>query len=169
MKILFLANLDWLSDIGSGEAGNRRPVFETESNRRGGGRRRLLSLPPEGCLSPRLARDLRRSAIVLALGNRDYYLTEDWAETQSREWPGFLRLRRYWKESCVDNRIVLLDDENLDLGELVVASGYGHYDLGFAVPGFSRRGTPVTEEHYTYGSIQRRMRRSEDQARHPWD
>ncbi len=107
--------------------------------------------------------------IALALGNRDYYLTEDWAETQSREWPGFLRLRRYWKESCVDNRIVLLDDENLDLGELVVASGYGHYDLGFAVPGFSLRGTPVTEEHYTYGSIQRRMRRSEDQARHPWD
>ena len=48
--------------------------------------------------------------------------------------------------------VVLLDLENLSLPGITVVGGYGHYDLGFAVPDLAYDGVRVTEEDYLRGS-----------------
>ncbi|MFZ4778938.1 MAG: hypothetical protein ACOYM3_26530, partial [Terrimicrobiaceae bacterium] len=60
---------------------------------------------------------------------------------------------RFWREPARDLDIVLLDRKNLDLGEIVVAGRYGHFDFGLAEPGLHVGGVEVTEAIYLSGGM----------------
>jgi hypothetical protein len=47
--------------------------------------------------------------------------------------------------------VTLLDQENFYSEGLVFSGGYGHYDLGFAIPGLRYQEKIVTREHYLRG------------------
>ena len=59
---------------------------------------------------------------------------------------------RYWAPAAKSLDIVLLDLGNLHLQDIQLVGGYGHYDLGFALPGLAYDGIPVTEEDYLRGA-----------------
>lgn len=95
-------------------------------------------------------RELRRvfpnGPIIVALGNHDF-------------WGGALAgcqtlgstVERFWQGPAERYDVTLLDQENFYSDELVFVGGYGHYDLGFAVPGLRYQGKIVTREHYLRG------------------
>ena len=58
---------------------------------------------------------------------------------------------RYWAPAAKSLDIVLLDTGNMDLQDVTIVGGYGHYDLGFAIPGLAYNGIPVTEADYLRG------------------
>ena len=96
--------------------------------------------------------EIRRSVsgipIAISLGNHDF-----WLEEVARRDCGVLSavIERYWVPAARLADIVLLDRENFQIGGVTIVGGYGHYDLGFAVPGLSYRGATVTEADYQRG------------------
>jgi 3',5'-cyclic AMP phosphodiesterase CpdA len=60
---------------------------------------------------------------------------------------------RHWLDVAQGNRIALLDVENADFGDVCITGGYGHYDLGLAVPGLKIDGIPITKEIYLTGGL----------------
>ena len=87
--------------------------------------------------------------IAVCLGNHDFWMLGD-----SRSEPDSLSgiVDRYWLPAAASLDIVLLDAGNLHLQGITIVGGYGHYDLGFAVPGLAYDGILVTEEDYARGS-----------------
>jgi 3',5'-cyclic AMP phosphodiesterase CpdA len=95
-------------------------------------------------------RELRRifphGPIIIVFGNHDF-------------WGGALAgcrslgetIDRFWRVPADRYNVTLLDQENFDSNELVLLGGYGHYDLGFAVPALRFEGKIVTREHYLRG------------------
>ena len=95
-------------------------------------------------------RELRRvfpdGAIIIALGNHDF-------------WGGAVRgcrtlgaiVERFWQGPAQRYNVTLLDQENFYSEELGFVGGYGHYDLGFAVPELRYQGKIVTHDHYLRG------------------
>jgi Icc-related predicted phosphoesterase len=87
--------------------------------------------------------------LAVCLGNHDFWVLDN---TQQ----GFSSLSsiidHYWLPAAKALDIVLLDAENLHLQDLAIVGGYGHYDLGFAVPGLAYDGVLVTQEDYLRGS-----------------
>src|SRR6202035_2543247 len=57
----------------------------------------------------------------------------------------------HWARAAKIFDVVLLDLENLELQDITIVGGYGHYDLGFAIPNLAFDGIPVTEEDYLRG------------------
>ena len=95
-------------------------------------------------------RELRRvfpqGPILVALGNHDY-----WGGATSGCRTLEETIDRFWKTPAHRYQVTLLDQENFASGEIVFAGGYGHYDLGFAVPRLRYEGTIVTQDHYLQG------------------
>lgn len=88
--------------------------------------------------------------LALTLGNHDFWLDS----TDHGKITGLNQvMRRYWREPARDVGATLLDQENADLGEVVLVGCYGHYDLGLAVPGLCVDGVKVTREDYLFGGI----------------
>jgi Icc-related predicted phosphoesterase len=87
--------------------------------------------------------------IAVCLGNHDFWMLED-----SSAEPGSLSgiVERCWLPAAASLDIVLLDAENLRLPEITIVGGYGHYDLGFAVPDLAYDGILVTDEDYARGA-----------------
>ena len=96
--------------------------------------------------------DIRRSVpdetIAICLGNHDFWLHGD-ARNQCDDLSAVID--RYWVPAAQASDIILLDRENFRIGAVTVVGGYGHYDLGFALPGLAYRGVAVTEEDYIRG------------------
>ncbi len=87
--------------------------------------------------------------IAVCLGNHDFWMLDN----SRREDDSLSRIiDRYWAPAARSVDIVLLDLENLHLQDIAIVGGYGHYDLGFAVPGLAYNGILVTEEDYRRGS-----------------
>jgi hypothetical protein len=87
--------------------------------------------------------------IAVCLGNHDFW-TLDNSRKESDSLSGIID--RYWVPAAKSFDIVLLDVGNLYLQDMAIVGGYGHYDLGFAVPGLAYDGITVTEEDYLRGS-----------------
>jgi len=88
--------------------------------------------------------------LAITLGNHDFWLGSiGHAQFSNLDQV----VTRYWREPARDLNIVLLDRENLDLGEIVVVGCYGHFDLGHAEPGLHVGGIEVTEDIYLSGGM----------------
>jgi Icc-related predicted phosphoesterase len=87
--------------------------------------------------------------IAICLGNHDFWMLD-----HSRRAGDSLSsiINRHWAPAAKIFDVVLLDLENLELQDITIVGGYGHYDLGFAVPNLAFDGTLVTEEEYLRGS-----------------
>ena len=88
--------------------------------------------------------------LAITLGNHDFWLSSI-GHAQFSHLDQVVT--RFWREPARDLDIVLLDRENLDLGEIVVAGCYGHFDLGHAEPGLHVGGVEVTEAIYLSGGM----------------
>lgn len=87
--------------------------------------------------------------IAVCLGNHDFWLLDN----SQRERDSLSTIiERYWAPAAKSFDVVLLDERNLHLQDLAIVGGYGHYDLGFAVPGLAYDGIRVTEADYLRGS-----------------
>jgi Icc-related predicted phosphoesterase len=86
--------------------------------------------------------------LAICLGNHDF-----WIVNRSRRECDSLSgiIDRYWVPAAKSLDITLLDVGNLHLQDIVIVGGYGHYDLGFALPGLAYDGILVTEEDYLRG------------------
>lgn len=87
--------------------------------------------------------------LAVCLGNHDF-----WLHDNAREECNALSvvIDRYWVRPAKSLDVVLLDLQNLCLQDVTIVGGYGHYDLGFAVPDLAYSGLRVTEEDYLRGS-----------------
>jgi Icc-related predicted phosphoesterase len=87
--------------------------------------------------------------IAVCLGNHDF-----WVLDESRKEVASLAdiVNRYWAPAAKSVDVVLLDQRNLHLQGLRIVGGYGHYDLGFAVPGLAYDGVRVVEDDYLRGA-----------------
>ena len=99
-------------------------------------------------------RDLRDcfpdGRIVVCMGNHDFWLP-DFVRSECRSLSEVIE--RFWEPAAKEFDVTLLDSENLCLPGLAIVGGYGHYDLGFAVPGLCYDGIPVTRADYIRGWI----------------
>ena len=87
--------------------------------------------------------------IAVCLGNHDF-----WVFDQPRRGRSLSEIiDRYWVPAAESFGIVLLDVANLYLQDLVIVGGYGHYDLGFAIPKLAYDGILVTEKDYLRGRL----------------
>ena len=87
--------------------------------------------------------------IAVCLGNHDFWMLDN--SRRERESLSDI-IERYWVPAAKSSGVVLLDGGNLHLHGVAIVGGYGHYDLGFAVPGLAYDGRRVTEEDYLRGS-----------------
>ena len=88
--------------------------------------------------------------LAVCLGNHDFWVPQ----SEHREFASLNEVvAKYWREPARAAGAVLLDDENADLGEVVVCGGYGHFDLGLAIPNLQVRGLRITEQIYLSGRL----------------
>ncbi|MBV8224965.1 MAG: metallophosphoesterase [Verrucomicrobia bacterium] len=110
-----------------------------------------LSTAPDG---ERTLRDLRHlfpdGRIAVCMGNHDFWLP-DLVRGECRSLSEVIE--RFWEPAARKFDVTLLDSENVCLPGLAIVGGYGHYDLGFAIPGLSYDGIPVTEADYKRGWV----------------
>ena len=84
--------------------------------------------------------------IIVTLGNHDFW---GGAIGGCRTLPEVIE--RFWKAPAQRYGVTLLDQENFYSKDVVLVGGYGHYDLGFAIPQLRYQGQVVTQEHYLSG------------------
>ncbi len=90
--------------------------------------------------------------VAVTLGNHDFWLERD----GHGEFPNLVEIVDcFWRVPARESGVTLLDVENLDLGEIALVGGYGHFDLGLAEPNLKIAGTPITEEIYLSGGLNR--------------
>ena len=87
--------------------------------------------------------------IAVCLGNHDFWMLDN--SRRERDSLSSI-IERCWVPAAKSSGVVLLDGGNLHLQDVAIVGGYGHYDLGFAVPGLAYDGIRVTEEDYLRGS-----------------
>jgi Icc-related predicted phosphoesterase len=90
-----------------------------------------------------------RGPIAVCLGNHDFWMLDN--SRRERDSLSSI-IERYWSPAAKSFDVVLLDRGNLLLQDVAIVGGYGHYDLGFAVPGLAYDGIRVTEKDYLRGS-----------------
>jgi Icc-related predicted phosphoesterase len=87
--------------------------------------------------------------IAVCLGNHDFWVLDEFRkEVASLDEV----IDRYWAPAARSVDVVLLDQRNLHLQGLTIVGGYGHYDLGFAVPELAYDGVGVVEADYLRGA-----------------
>jgi Icc-related predicted phosphoesterase len=84
--------------------------------------------------------------ILIALGNHDF-----WGGAANGCRTLEETLERFWQPPAGRFNVTLLDQENFYSDEFGFVGGYGHYDLGFAIPGLRYQGTIVSRDHYLRG------------------
>jgi Icc-related predicted phosphoesterase len=91
-----------------------------------------------------------KGPIAVCLGNHDFWMLDNTLRKERNSLSSIIE--RYWAPAAESFDVVLLDGGNLQLQDVAIVGGYGHYDLGFAVPGLAYDGIRVTEEDYLRGS-----------------
>jgi Icc-related predicted phosphoesterase len=86
--------------------------------------------------------------IVVCLGNHDFWL-HDVVRSQFRSLEQVIE--HFWIPAAKRYDVTLLDVQNWESNDLTIVGGYGHYDLGFAVPGLAYDGVQVTDQDYSAG------------------
>jgi Icc-related predicted phosphoesterase len=109
----------------------------------------LSSAPQGGDTLKEIRSCFPEGPLAVCLGNHDFWLHDN-ARNDCRMLSTVID--RYWAPSAKALGVVLLDGQNLALPGLTIVGGYGHYDLGFAVPGLAYGDVLVTEEDYLRGS-----------------
>ena len=87
--------------------------------------------------------------LAVCLGNHDFWLENNSIRQECESLPDVID--QFWVPASKAFDVTLLDNENLLLPNVTIVGGYGHYDLGFAVPGLAYDGVAVTEEEYVRG------------------
>ena len=88
--------------------------------------------------------------LAVTLGNHDFWI----GQAAHAQFPCLNDVvTRFWREPCQDAGATLLDLENLEMGEIAIIGGYGHFDLGLAEPDLHVRGRRVTETAYLSGGM----------------
>lgn len=86
--------------------------------------------------------------LALTLGNHDFWLA-------GSEHAQFFCLdqiiTRFWQDAVQEVGAILLDRDNMNLGDFAIVGGYGHFDLGLAEPNLSVGGKLITEAIYLSG------------------
>jgi hypothetical protein len=84
--------------------------------------------------------------IMICLGNHDFWVSD------IRQYNDLdAVIERHWLPAARRHRVELLDDANAELDGITICGGYGHYDLGFAIPDLSYDGVNVGKGHYLSG------------------
>lgn len=86
--------------------------------------------------------------IAVCLGNHDFWLHDD-VRSQFRSLEQVVE--HFWAPAAKRFDVTLLDVENWVSDEVTIVGGYGHYDLGFAVPDLAYAGVQVTQQDYLAG------------------
>jgi Icc-related predicted phosphoesterase len=86
--------------------------------------------------------------IAVCLGNHDFWL-HDAMRSQLRSLEQVIE--HFWAPAAKRFDVTLLDVENWVSDEVTIVGGYGHYDLGFAVPDLAYDGVQVTQQDYLAG------------------
>jgi Icc-related predicted phosphoesterase len=90
-----------------------------------------------------------KGPIAVCLGNHDFWILDD----SRKEFTSLAAvIDRYWAPAAESVDVVLLDQGNLHLQGLTIVGAYGHYDLGFALPGLAYDGVLVVEDDYLRGT-----------------
>lgn len=95
-----------------------------------------------------LRRTFSHGPLAVCLGNHDF-----WMHDGARQRCASLDqvVDEHWLPAARQTDVVLLDTGNLELPDLYLVGGYGHYDLGFAVPDLTYGGLKVSETDYLRG------------------
>lgn len=88
--------------------------------------------------------------LAVCLGNQDHWLDRD--QQAGYASPAEVR-EKIWKPAFQATGIACLDFGNVELDDLVLIGGYGHFDLGMRAPGFALAGETPTTEHYQRGEF----------------
>jgi Icc-related predicted phosphoesterase len=109
----------------------------------------LSSAPQAGDTLNEIRGCFPEGPLAVCLGNHDF-----WLHDNARNDCQMLStvIDRYWAPPAKALGVVLLDVQNLPLPGLTIVGGYGHYDLGFSVPGLAYGDVLVTEADYLRGS-----------------
>jgi Icc-related predicted phosphoesterase len=86
--------------------------------------------------------------IAVCLGNHDFWL-HDAVRNQFHSLEQVIE--HFWAPAAKRFDVTLLDVENWASDEVTIVGGYGHYDLGFAVPDLAYDGVQVTQQDYLAG------------------
>ena len=88
--------------------------------------------------------------LAITLGNHDF-----WMDSIGHAQFSCLDhvVTRYWREPSRDIGAVLLDRENVEIGDFCIVGGYGHFDLGLAEPNLHVRGRRISEDIYLSGGM----------------
>ncbi|MBV9390415.1 MAG: metallophosphoesterase [Verrucomicrobia bacterium] len=86
--------------------------------------------------------------IAVCLGNHDFWLNNG-IRGQYQNLDSVID--DFWVSAASDHAVTILDRGNCRLEDLTLVGGYGHYDLGFAIPGLMYAGVPVTASDYLQG------------------
>ncbi len=90
--------------------------------------------------------------LAFCLGNHDHWMDPD----LHAHYPRLSDVREhFWIPQAAQIDAVLLDSQNAEWGEITIVGGYGHFDLGMAVPDLEVEGVRITRENYLSGGIGR--------------
>lgn len=95
-----------------------------------------------------LRRIFSQGWLVICLGNHDFWMHDD---ARQRYASLDQVIEEHWLPAARQADVVLLDSGNLELPDLYLVGGYGHYDLGFAVPGLAYGDLKISEADYLRG------------------
>ena len=95
-----------------------------------------------------LRRIFSQGWLAICLGNHDFWMHDD---ARQRYATLDQAVEDYWLPAARRTDVVLLDRDNLNLPDLCLVGGYGHYDLGFAVPDLAYGDLKVSEADYLRG------------------
>jgi Icc-related predicted phosphoesterase len=86
--------------------------------------------------------------IAVCLGNHDFWLRDSVREA-FKTLDDVIEI--FWEPAAARHDVALLDVENSSVDGIGLVGGYGHYDLGFAIPGLRYEGIDVRKAHYLAG------------------
>ena len=90
--------------------------------------------------------------LALTLGNHDFWL----GNLEHAQFSNLDQIvTRFWQDPVREVGAVLLDRENVDLGNFAVVGSYGHFDLGLAEPNLHVGGKLITKSIYLSGGVGR--------------
>lgn len=95
-----------------------------------------------------LRRIFSHGGLAICLGNHDFWMHDD---ARQRYASLDQIVDEDWLPAARQAGVVLLDRGNLELPDLYLVGGYGHYDFGFAVPDLAYGDLMVSEADYLRG------------------